>query len=1095
MNAWRWIRASLWFNRRIHAGTVFGAAIAAASIAGALLAGDAARRSLRDAAEARLGKIDIAIQSGRRLLRHTLAHDIAARGGGRFAPALAVRATVAPTAGQPVAIHLIGVDRQFWALARKPLPHPQGDGAWLSARLAKRLGVAPGDWLTLRFVPESGIAPEAPFAPAASGAEPARIAVAGIVTPGALGDFSLEHGAIPPNNVFVPLEWLQKKFGSPGRVNLILGNGLDVTAANEALRRSWKIEDAGLELREAKATREMELRSREIFFPPPIAEAVMRAAPEGRGILTYVANEIACGARAVPYSVVSAIAPHPGGPVTADTPVDGILLNDWLANDLGARTGDTVTLRYFAPGDGRRLIDQSTDFRVAGIVPISGRAKDPDLMPDFPGLTAAGDCREWDPGFDVDLSKIREKDEAYWDEHRGTPKAFVTLPRGQAIWGNRFGSLTAIRFPHGDPGALRAKIAAAIQPGSLGIAFRDVRAEAARAARGSVDFGGLFVGFNIFLIASALLLTALLFAFTVESRRPESGALLAMGWRRAAVQWLLVGEGAILALVGVVPGIALGVAYMVLAIGSLNRIWIDAVGASALGVHLSMPAALTGAAIGVLLACATIAWTARGRLRGPIRSLLAGEEPVPGTAQMGRGRLAWIAASVLGFALAAIALLRPQEGGGEAMAMRFYGAGAALLLGTVAAAAAWLRHIAAAETPDPSAFGPAQLARAGIARRAGRSTAIVSLLACGIFMVASSGAHRRDPLAGAERRDSGTGGFALRAEGTIPLPQDPRVKGALEDLGIDPKTASQIRTVPGRTGDGDDASCLNPAKAQSPRLLGFDPAEMASRKAFRLTKVAPPLDASQGWSLLDAAREPDVIPALADESTALWALGLGIGARLPMTDGRGRPFEVEIVGFLAPSILQGWIVISERHFLERFPDASGYRMLLIDTPAESRDAASRELGRALADIGWEVRPAAARLADLMAVEHTYLAIFQVTGGLGVLLGAAGLGAVLLRNVLERRRELAMLRAIGFPAHRVRRLIQNEHALLLALGTACGILPSALATWPTIHAAAGQLPLLSLLATLLGVVATGALSVHFATRHALASSIVTALRNE
>jgi len=44
------------------------------------------------------------------------------------------------------------------------------------------------------------------------------------------------------------------------------------------------------------------------------------------------------------------------------------------------------------------------------------------------------------------------------------------------------------------------------------------------------------------------------------------------------------------------------------------------------------------------------------------------------------------------------------------------------------------------------------------------------------------------------------------------------------------------------------------------------------------------------------------------------------------------------------------------------------------------------------------------------VQNTYLNTFQVLGALGLLLGSAGLGVVVLRNVLERRAELAAMLA-------------------------------------------------------------------------------------
>ena len=57
--------------------------------------------------------------------------------------------------------------------------------------------------------------------------------------------------------------------------------------------------------------------------------------------------------------------------------------------------------------------------------------------------------------------------------------------------------------------------------------------------------------------------------------------------------------------------------------------------------------------------------------------------------------------------------------------------------------------------------------------------------------------------------------------------------------------------------------------------------------------------------------------------------------------------------------------------------------------------------RALQDAGLELTPAAQRLNEFNAVQNTYLSTFQVLGGLGLLLGSAGLGVVVLRNVLER----------------------------------------------------------------------------------------------
>jgi hypothetical protein len=71
---------------------------------------------------------------------------------------------------------------------------------------------------------------------------------------------------------------------------------------------------------------------------------------------------------------------------------------------------------------------------------------DRSLMPDFPGVAKAESAGDWDTSFPL-VHTIRPKDDEYWRKYRGTPKAFVTLAAGQKMWANRFGNLTAVRFP------------------------------------------------------------------------------------------------------------------------------------------------------------------------------------------------------------------------------------------------------------------------------------------------------------------------------------------------------------------------------------------------------------------------------------------------------------------------------------------------------------------------------------------------------------------------------------------------------------------------------------------------------------------------
>jgi len=130
------------------------------------------------------------------------------------------------------------------------------------------------------------------------------------------------------------------------------------------------------------------------------------------------------------------------------------------------------------------------------------------------------------------------------------------------------------------------------------------------------------------------------------------------------------------------------------------------------------------------------------------------------------------------------------------------------------------------------------------------------------------------------------------------------------------------------------------------------------------------------------------------------------------------------------------------------------------------------------------------------VENTYLSTFQTLGGLGTLLGTLGLAAVLLRNVLERRRELALLRAVGYDARHLALMVVAENALLLVCGLLTGLVCALLAIAPAFYARGGRLPLTASLAVVLAaVVVTGLTASLLATAAALRAPLLPALRAE
>ena len=110
-----------------------------------------------------------------------------------------------------------------------------------------------------------------------------------------------------------------------------------------------------------------------------------------------------------------------------------------------------------------------------------------------------------------------------------------------------------------------------------------------------------------------------------------------------------------------------------------------------------------------------------------------------------------------------------------------------------------------------------------------------------------------------------------------------------------------------------------------------------------------------------------------------------------------------------------------------------------------------------ADAGVTVEPTLARLRSLQAVQNTFLAGFQALGTLGLLLGAAGVAAVQLQGVAERRGGLAVLRGLGFTTARVRLLLALETVAAVAAGVAAGTLAGGVAVWPAIVSGAARVP--------------------------------------
>ena len=1155
MTLLRLARHSLWHYRRTHVAVAFGIATAVAVMAGALLVGHSVKASLAALTASRLGQTHVVI--GAEMLfgegltdRLTQAFAVirAPRDQRDRAPAAAAVAPVLmlegvvqhePSRRRASNVLIYGVDERFFAFHHVPATALGGPEVMLSPDLATELSVAAGDAVVVRVARPTDIPLDSLHGRRDEVGRALRLRAAGTLARAAMGDFSLAAEQGPVRAVFMSLERLQGDLDQPERVNTLLvapvsGTRFTLREVQTALSGSLTADDLALTVVPHPESGTVIVESASGLIPDRLAQSInsiaRRDALTITPVLSWLATRMSVEGRTVPYSLVTgldaATAADPSlrplaGAANADPPP--IVLNEWAMRDLGASVNQPLELEYYRWTNEGQLVTERAQFRVAGRMPMQGLGLDRRMVPDYPGITSSNNLADWDPPFPINLRLVRPSDEEYWDRYRTTPKAFIAIETAQRLWRSRHGHISSLRVsraveppvfkpadgrqPDLDALAtqLRTEIPRSIDPIRAGLTLTDIRSQNMTASAGATDFGLYFSYFSFFLLVSAVMLAALFFRLAVEQRVQEIGVLRAFGLTIARIRRGLLIEGAVISVAGAAAGVALAAAWAALMVYGLRTWWVGAVGTNRLELHVDVWSLLIGAAAGIVAGLFGMALTIRGLKRASPRALLAGVSnadlapAAKGAGLHGARRLHVSPTALVAFVLA-LALSAASFAGLVPAAAGFFGAGILALIAGLATLRHWLQR----RSPPPlRGEGTGAISRLGVRNaswRPGRSLTSTALVAAAVFLLVSVDSFRK--RAGASSGpESGTGGFALIGESALPILHDPQSRDGQETFGLGPAgdpDLSEARILLARLREGDDASCLNLYQPKQPRVLGVPPSFVElDRFRFAAQVDSDAAAIANPWRLLGPPDRDGVVPAIVDATSLQYVLHASVGEVIVIDAETDRPVRLRVVASLADSMLQGEIIVSEESFLQIYPDVAGYRVAFVEVPdatPERLDAVTRALEDRLSNLGLDVQDSARRLEAYHRVENTYLSTFQTLGGLGLVLGVLGLAAIIARNILERRRELALLGAAGFTGRQLQTLMVAEHLALVGAGLAIGLVAALIAIAPVLTTRGSGVPLLPLTWIAL-VAATGLMVSLLATRQVRRLPLVASLRSE
>lgn len=1057
-----------------------------AVITGSLLTGKSVRESLRKTSAEKLGNTGIVISSGPRYFSHLLAERIQKKTGLSTTSTLEINGhcQIFGESENSVGVKIIAIDPGFFKFHGENDISLNPGMVFINRKLAEFLEVIEGDEIILRYPAISQIPSDAPFSPEKKNVSSAVLTVKRILETEEIGNFSLSISQITPMNLFVNRSDIADIEGNVPDINRMLiasENKLPLDQVAAMLKETLMPGDIGLIMRRSEKSGMNEIISKRVFIDQNIVDGITEVFPSVAPVLTYLGNMFIKGDGMTPYSFISGLP----GSLYEDIPSgDRIIINEWIASDLDAKTGDTIDVKWYSPDIANRMTVRSGQFIVSGITGMDSNLSDPFLMPEFSGISGKESCSEWDAGVLVDISLIRDKDEDYWNTYKGTPKAFIGYQKAKDLWGNNYGPVTSLRFPADIKGdEIISELTGRIDPQQAGFTVQDILGESVRAAAEGTDFSTLFFSLGFFIILSSIILLILVVAAFLDTRKGQVRTLSSLGFTDTWIGSLLFSESVFIATAGALAGIFAGMGFNKIIVKALNTVWRDSVQTDAIVPDVGFWPMVVGfiATLAISLLILSI------KTRHFLRDL---KKPVTGFIRPSSGRK-YLIISTIALLLSIILVILSLFIAGKAMLLSFTGGTMMLISIVVISGYLNFRRPVFPSDRNPSL---SLLSRFYYSFFPSHAIIPVVFIAAGIFATMVTGLNRLSVTGQSLKESGGTGGYLLWNSVTVPVIHDlnsdiGRTEFALNENGLEDLEFVPIKLLP-----GDDASCLNLNNVTSPPLLGINPEKFIERNSFSFASVLRSLKLANPWNSVNLPTDNNTIYGIADQTVLQWGLKMKVGDTLTLRSENGKPLKIIIAAGLKSSIFQGNIIIGFENFNKFFPTISGSQILLADGNPQMIDLYRETMNDRFSNHGIHTEETGTRMASFFKVTNTYLTVFSILGGIGLIMGVAGIGFVLIRNYNQRKRDFAFLLASGFNIDNIRKLISGEQIRILISGIAAGASAAFMATLPSLGSATG-VPWKVLIINLILIFITGLVSLHIAVKSIRQETLIDDLRRE